>query len=107
MKNLLLALFFTSCATLPKDEIALDLPKHVSNCMCLTQGGETDSSKINWKNKSEIKKKIQFCKCTLEITDFDDIEDPLDYIKPGTEFYSPTKLYPWEKEYRGPNLRIN
>lgn len=102
MKKLLaIALFLNGCAA-QKDRITDDLPSHVKECACeLDPKTKTEPANISWNNKSQLKKQIRYCKCALIINDFDDVENPLEYIKPGTKFFAPTKMYPWDETFKG------
>jgi len=62
---------------------------------------------IQWNDREVLKTQVDHCKCTLELKTFDEVEDPKDYIKAGTNFWVPTKLYPWESEFRGQPKKLN
>jgi len=97
-----LMLLYSSCQTAgpTKDRITLNLPSHIEECRCMMQKyAEQQSYQINWNNKEELKKQVKECKCTLKISNWDDVENPQDYIKPGTAFYAPAPGMPWDKNF--------
>lgn len=104
MKTLLaIALLLSSCATVPpkQDDIQINLVKHISKCRCLLNSNEdnskTNSWQLDWKNKEKLKSQVRYCSCSIEFTT-DDVDEPLVYIKPGTEFYQYLRHgKPWEK----------
>ena len=100
MKYLLaIALFLNGCAT-TQDRLQEKLPEYITRCGCLLQEGMKDPiHQVNWQNKSQLKQQFQSCQCTMEFG-FDDVDNPLVYLKPGTTFYQKVKGYPWDENYR-------
>lgn len=101
MKTLFfILLMFTGCATTQQDKLTEDLASHVMKCACMIKEGlKVDPYKLNWNDKSKLKEQIDNCRCTIEFK-MDEVEQPLDYIRPNTSFVQTVGGYPWDPDYK-------
>lgn len=101
MKYLLtLIVLMAGCATSNKDPLQDNLAKYVTRCGCMLQDvNTTPIHEVNWQDKQGLKKQFKSCQCTVEFG-FDDVSDPLTYLKPGTTFYQKQKGFPWDEDFK-------
>lgn len=92
-----IVIFLGSCAT--TDKLQDNLPQYVTRCGCMLQDDAMPNHNLDWHDKSALKKQFKTCQCSVEFG-FDDINDPLAYIKPGTTFYQKKKGYPWDPDFK-------
>lgn len=105
MKAIILALLLASCAT-TRDPLQEQLAEHVTYCMCLLKKGTSASYQVNWKDKNNLNDQVESCKCTVEFR-MSEVDEPRDYIKPGTKFYVPQHaVYPWDPDYVLPTREV-
>lgn len=111
MKYLVIAivLFLNGCKTsyknLKLDPLQLNLSlEHVQRCACrLKKDVKISPHQINWKDKKILNTQIEHCQCTIQF-EMNDVEDPTEYIKPGTAFWQEGPQMPWDSK---DNPRLN
>lgn len=99
MKYLIaIVLFLNGCTT--TDKLQDNLAEYITRCGCMLQDDMKEPiHQVDWHNKSELKQQFKSCQCTMEFG-FDDVNAPLQYLKPGTTFYQKTKGYPWDPDFK-------